>query len=449
MINVEKKDGFNVKLVRILRQDAYHKLDLYLFVPGELDLNNHVVSEESFYHNAIHLKRTYHSNSRDLPLRNNRLADRGKQQPIERYRLNLSLYAYQYVIALERSTHQLLDDREAAGREQVESLAEQSMRVLNRLRRNVPKDESRLKYFVNIDNYLSWLTEQQLLALVAHLPRNEEYGEIKSLLLRTCEAEQAYREDKRYNSSRAEQDSSRISNKMRLLRRLIEWPVTLKERSKELGGGEQRVVKALATGVVMIFVSMIMLEARSAMGDFTLRFVLVLAFLYALREVFKEDLRDTLWRWLRKGRPKWRRQYFNAHGDETIGRLLEWVDYTRFHKLDDEIRAARRGSVTHREEVILRYRSSSRMVPARFMSGYHETREVMNLDLGILAKLMDKGSHHVYRIKDGQVAREAVEKRYQINLVVRQTQGTGATTIQRWKIVMSRSKVIDVEEVGQ
>ncbi|WP_106478804.1 hypothetical protein [Phytohalomonas tamaricis] len=447
MISVEKKEGFTVKITRVLREETYHTLDLYLFVPGELDLNTHVVSEEAFYHNAIHLKRTYYSNTRNLPLIHSRLADRGKLSS-ERYRLSLSLYAYQYVVALEQSTRQLLDDKESTTCEQVEELVQHTQGILSRMRRNVPDDDSRLKYYANIDNYLSWLTEQQLLSLVAHLPRDEHYTAIRALLLDICKTEHGYRGDRQYNSSRAEDDPSRMSNKMRLLRRLIEWPVTLKEKTKELGGGEQRAVKALATAVVMIVVSMIMLEARDALGDFTLRFVLVLAGLYALREVFKEDLRNTLWRWLRKGRPKWRRQYYDAHSDETVGRLLEWVDYTRFHKLGEDIRAARKGNLTHREEVILHYRSSSRMSPTRFMSGYNETREVMNLDLHILSKLMDKESRHVYRLKDEQVAREAVEKRYQINLVTKEVKGNDQAVIQRWKIVMNRSKVIDVEEVS-
>lgn len=458
MIGVERKEGFTLKISRILRESTSHKLDVYLFVPGELGLTTDVVSENAFYHGAIHVKRTYYSERHQLPLVLSRLARRGALDS-EQYRLSLSLYAYQYVVALERSGRELHDgkrsshDSEAADEEadarraSVEELIELAQDILKRLRRSRPEDERLLKYFTNIDNYLSWFTEQRLLSLVAHLPRDRHYKTTKDRLLEICDAEREYRDAQEYNSVRVTRDPTRISNKMRLLRRLIEHPVTLKEKTQELGGGEQKAVKALATAVVMVFVSLGLLQARESLGDITALFVLALAVLYALREVFKDDLRNTLWRWLRKGRPKWRRQYFDVHSNQLVGRQLEWFDYQRYAKLDASIRAARKRNVAQREEVVLHYRSSSRMSPTRFLSGYEQTRETLTLDLAVLSRLMDKASHHVYRVKDGQVTRESVEKRHLINLVIREVKGEGEPTIQRWKVVMSRSKIVDIEEV--
>jgi hypothetical protein len=61
---------------------------------------------------------------------------------------------------------------------------------------------------------------------------------------------------------------------------------------------------------------------------------------------------------------------------------------------------------------------------------------------------MDKGSHRVYRLEEGdQVVREEVEKRHLLNLVIRESQGASPPTLQRWKIVMSRSRIVDVERV--
>ncbi|PMR69424.1 hypothetical protein [Halomonas heilongjiangensis] len=488
MITVERKDSFHLKISRVLQEETSHKLDLFLFVPGELGLNTHVISEDAFYHGAIHVKRTYYSDRHHLPLVMSRLADRGKLDP-NQYRLGLSLYAYQYVVALERSTQALLDTAREARRaekrgeetsarrrgdraresvdaggaeenrregelaeelhERLEELSELTQGILRRLRRQKPGDESLHRYYTNIDNYLSWLTEQSLLALVAHLPRGSGYREIRERLLAICRAESEHRESCEYNSARVTRDPTRMSNKMRLLRRLIEYPVTLKQRNQELGGGEEKAVKGLATAVVMVFVSLGLLQARDALGDITVLLVLVMAVLYALREVFKDDLRVTLWRWLRKGRPKWRRQYLDPSSNAPVGRQLEWFDYKRFTRLDADVQRVRKRNVAQREEVVLHYRSSSRMSPTRFLSGYDRTRETLSLDLSLLARLMDKGSHHVYRLKEGQVSREAVEKRHLINLVIRDLEGGREPTLQRWKIVMSRSKIVDVELVHE
>ena len=485
MIIVERKDSFHLKISRVLQEETSHRLDLFLFVPGELGLNEHVISEDAFYYSAIHTKRTYYSDKHHLPLVLSRLASRGKLST-EQYRLSMSLYAYQYVVALERATQTLLDtahkvkkaeggtrdeasdagsdesrvrdaesDKTAPGTSasgleaSLEELCELAQGILRRLRRNKPAEESLYKYYANIDNYLSWFTEQQLLALVAHMPRGRHYRAIRERLLEISQAESVHRELAEYNSPRVTRDPTRMSNKMRLLRRLIEYPVTLKQQAQELGGAEQKAVKGFATGLVMVFVSLGLLQARNALGNITALFVLAMALIYAMREVFKDDLRNTLWRWLRKGRPKWRRQYFDAASNALVGRQLEWFDYKRFGKLDEEIQRVRKRNVAQREEVVLHYRSSSRMSPTRFLSGYEKTRETLSLDLSQLTRLMDKGSHHVYRLKDGQVSRESVEKRHLLNLVVREESANAKPLLQRWKIVMSRSRIVDVVKVHE
>lgn len=321
--------------------------------------------------------------------------------------------------------------------------------ILKRLRRNQPNDEGLYKYFANIDNYLSWFTEQQLLALVAHMPRGGEFTDIRRRFISVCHREDEYRRDQEYNAERVIADPTRMSNKMRLLRRLIEHPITLKQQALELGSGEQRAVKALVTAVVMGFVSLGVLHLRSVLGDITALFVLAMALLYAMREVFKDDLRNTLWRWLRKGRPKWRRQYVDPTRNAIVGRQLEWFDYKQFASLGDDIQKMRRRTVAQREEVVLHYRSSSRMSPTRFLSGYEHTRETLNLDISMLTRLMSKGKHYIYRLKDGQAVRENVERRHLFNLVIRETGSESTSYLTRWKVVVSRSGIVDVAKVEE
>ena len=157
MISVERKDGFALKVSRILREATEHRLDMYLFIPGELGLNTNVVPEEEFYHSAIHVQRTYFSDQPLLPLVHSRLARRGKLTT-EQYRLSLSLYAYQYAVGLEQSSHKLRNEKDGASQEAIEEVIALAQDILRRLRRNVPTDQTLLKYYANIDNYLSWFT---------------------------------------------------------------------------------------------------------------------------------------------------------------------------------------------------------------------------------------------------------------------------------------------------
>ena len=452
MINVERKNSFQLRLTRRLKEETSHTLDVYLFVPGELGLSTQLISEEAFYHAAIHVSRTYYSDEYILPLVHSRLASRNRLGS-DSYRLSLSLYAYQYVEAMEHTIQTMLlkanklrharqeerEDKDGTQQEaaalsvQLQEMIDLSDGILKRLRRHQPSDDSLYKYFANIDNYLSWFTEQQLLALVAHMPRGGEFTEIRRRCISVCHRESEYRREQQYNAERVMADPTRMSNKMRLLRRLIEYPITLKQQSLELGSGEQKAVKALATAVVMGFVTLGVLEIRNALGDISALFILAMALLYAMREVFKDDLRNTMWRLLRKGRPKWRRHYLDPTQNVTVGRQLEWFDYKRFSSLDEDIQKMRRRTVAHREEMVLHYRSSSRMSPTRFLSGYEHTRETLNVDISMLTRLMSKGKHHIYRLKDGQAVREGVERRHLFNLVVRETGSEDTPYLARWK----------------
>lgn len=156
MITVEKKDGHNLKMSHVIHEAKNRQLDVFLFIPGELGLNANIMSEDEFYHNVIHGKRTYFSDVHHLPLVHSRLASRGNL-PSGQYRLSLSLFAYQFAVALEETVHQLLDEKTERTTEELEEVASVSAGILKRLRRNVPSDEELLKYYQNIDNYLSWL----------------------------------------------------------------------------------------------------------------------------------------------------------------------------------------------------------------------------------------------------------------------------------------------------
>lgn len=468
MINVKRKNSFQLRLTRRLKEETSHTLDVYLFVPGELGLSTQLISEEAFYHSAIHVSRTYYSDEYILPLVHSRLASRNRLGS-DSYRLSLSLYAYQYVEAMEHTIQTMLlsanklrharqeerTDNDATQQEavtlgdQLQETIDLSDGILKRLRRHQPSDDSLYKYFANIDNYLSWFTEQQLLALVAHMPRGGEFTEVRRRFISVCHRESEYRREQQYNAERVMNDPTRMSNKMRLLRRLIEHPITLKQQSLELGNGEQKAVKALATAVVMGFVTLGVLEIRNALGDISALFILAMALLYAMREVFKDDLRNTMWRLLRKGRPKWRRQYLDPTQHATVGHQLEWFDYKRFLSLDEDIQTMRRRTVAQREEMVLHYRSRSRMSPTRFLSGYEHTRETLNIDISMLTRLMSKGKHHIYRLKDGQAVRESVERRHLFNLVVRETGSEDTPYLARWKVVVSRSGIVDVEKVEE
>ncbi len=424
-------------------------MDVYLFIPGELGLTPEVLSESAFFYSSITQKRAYYSDKTLLPLVHSRLAKRGRLSTTQ-YRVSLSLFAYQYVIALDKAVSSLnKTDSDDVTADEVDEVIELALDILKKLRRSIPYEENLKRYYANIDNYLSWYTEQKFLSLVSHMPRGSEYSTIKERLLTLCDKETAHRKLNRYNSAKVREDVTRLSNKMRLLRRLIEHPIVLKEKTTSMGKNVKRAVKGIATGLVMVVVTTTVILARDFLGEITASFIVSMSFIYALREIFKDDLRDILWRWLRKGKPKWKRRYFDPTTNKSVGHKLEWLDYANFSKLADRIQSIRKKRVVQREEQVLHYRSHTEMSTSTFMSGYEETRETLSISLRALTRLMDKGSNNVYRLNEGQVSRESVEKRHLLNLIIKENNHDTEPTYYRWKIVMNRSKIVDIEQITQ
>ena len=445
MITVDKQDAVTLKITTEMSESKKLDLDMYIFVPGELGLTSDVMTESEFFYSSIHQKRSYYSDKILPPLVHSRLAQRGRLSPTQ-YRVSLSLFAYQYVIALDKAVSQLNLSSDSVTEDEVDTVIELSLDILKRLRRSIPYEEGLKRYYANIDNYLSWYTEQKFLSMVSQLTRDKEYKTIKERLITLVEREQAHRTLNNYNSVKADQDITRLSNKMRLLRRLIEHPIILTEKVTSLGKNMRRAVKGLATGLVMVFVTITAILARDYWGEITASFIIAMSFVYALREIFKDDLKDMMWRWIRKGKPKWRRRYFDPTTGKQVGQKIEWLDYKPLSALADRIKIIRKKRVVQREEQILHYRSETEMTTSRFMSGYEETRDVMLIDLRALTRLMDKGSNRIYRLSNGQVSRESVEKRHLINLIIKEDGHQQSPRYYRWKVVLNRSKIVDIEK---
>lgn len=143
---------------------------------------------------------------------------------------------------------------------------------------------------------------------------------------------------------------------------------------------------------------------------------------------------------------KWRRHYFDLT-TYSAGDKEEWLDYKKLSELPDRIQAIRKKRIVQREEQILHYRSHTEMSTSRFMSGYEETRETMMIDLRAIMRQMDKGSNHIYQLNNGQVSRESVEKRHLLNLIAKEKHHKGEPTYYRWKIVLNRSRIVDIESI--
>lgn len=447
-IEIKQEESLSIKFTHIIETGASCRVDLYFSLPNEMGINPKSFDEQEYFHSGILGRRSYYSEGLHIPLVQSRFMSLNKRT-IEEFRLYLNLFAYQFAIAIENDAKELKHLTEAeVFYPAVVDLARQVEQTLKRFRRNEPSDEKWKSYFENADNYLSWFCEQQLLKLMSARPRSSGYTELRDEIFQVCRTEAQYRVDRKYNSSGTVQDANRISNKMLLLRRLIQRGVVLKEEQKTLGTWLKKATTGFATGIIMLVVSALILKAQGVLSGLTIAMLFTLAVIYAFREVFKDDIRNAMWRRIQRGRPRWSRILKDTMSGLAIARQLVWLDFMRPQDLPlavDEI-LKRRHRQNKVDAEILHFGVSTRVAKEEFLAGYNMLQEQISFSLIPFARYLERGKAKVYQERDSKVSSESVERRYQVNVVVALKEGKKATRYARYKITMNRSNIVEITQ---
>lgn len=447
-IVVKREESQSLKILHQMKNGDHRRIDLYFMLPEDMGVNPQNLDAGMYCHSSVVGRRSYYSSKLHLPLVQGRFASLNKRT-IEEFRLYLNLFAYQFSIAIETDSKELAQTKEAD--QFYPALGELSdivTQLLKKFRRNEPSEPKWKHYFENADNYLSWFCEQRLLKLLSHAPRTSEHNDVIEQVVSLCREESAYRDGKRYNSEQTKADPNRISNKMLLLRRLLQQGVVLKEELKTLGVGLKKLTTGVATGLIMLIVSTLIIKAQGVLSGLTLALVLTLAVIYAFREIFKDDLRNALWRRVQKGRPRWSRVLRDTTSQAIIGRQLIWADFINKKELPEKVSEIlrRRHSQNKVDVEILHYGISSRISQKEFLAGYSTIQEQIDFSLVPFARNLDRGKAKIYKESDGKVSSDSVERRYQINLVVMLRDNRNPPSFARYKVTMNRSQIVDVAE---
>jgi hypothetical protein len=458
-IKVKQQEKLAIKLTHQVKQGEFRRIDLYFSLPKEMGINKTTLSETEYFNAAIKGRRAYFTEGLHLPLLHTRFASRMKRST-EEYKSNLNLFAYQYIVALDTDTEETLNISGNEGHHDfyhaASDVTEQCLAILKKHRSHIPSDAKLLAIFENVDNYLSWYTEQSILRMLAKKTRNTEFSEHRLALLAICEEENNYRKKKTYNTGATLSDPNRISNKMRLLRRLIEYGVIFNSETYELGNITRKVVTGVATALIMSVVLILIIKTQGAFSNLSALMIFILAVIYGVREVFKEDFKNILWRWIRKGKPKWYRTLKDTTSKNEIATQNVWLDYIKARKLPAQAieLLAQRNSQNKQSAELMHYRIETRVNNLGFQAGYESLEETVLFSLRPFARYLERGTGIVYEQNAPDANREkiqstSIERRYQINIVVALDQGLYSEEFERYKITLNRSGIIDIEKSGE
>jgi hypothetical protein len=456
---VKQQEKLAIKLTHQVKRGEYKRLDLYFSLPKEMGINKATLPEIEYFNGAIKGRSGYFTEGLHLPLLHTRFASRMKRSPDE-YKSNLNLFAYQYIVALDTDTEETLNIEDSDGMQNFYHAAievtEQCLAILKKHRSHIPSDAKLLPIFENVDNYLSWYTEQSILSMLAKKPRHAEFSETRISLLAICEEENNYRKNKGYNTAATLSDANRISNKMRLLRRLIEYGVIFKSDTNALGNITRKIVTGVATALIMSVVLILIIKTQGAFSKLSALMIFILAVIYGVREVFKDDFKNMLWQWIRKGKPKWSRTLKDSTSKNEIASQKVWLDYIKSTTLPMQATEllAQRHTQNKQSAEVLHYRIETKVNTQGFQAGYDSLEETILFSLRPFARYLERGIGKVYEQSTPDANREkiqstSIERRYQINIVVALDQGQYIEEFERYKITLNRSGIIDIEKSGE
>nr|WP_249318888.1 hypothetical protein [Pseudoalteromonas sp. BDTF-M6] len=444
-------EGLRLALGQSLLPKSHTRIELYFCIPNEMGINPNTLGEESFYYNHIKSHLAYNASGIHLPLVRSRYVSkvRGDEQE---YRQNLNLYCYQVRLAVDTDISEALAITEA-DEFYIRALAlkQEAHRLLKRLRRYKPKEKKLLSFYHNADNFLSWYIEQGLLKLLDKAPKTTDFGLERAQLLQYCQDENEHRQNARYNSSPTLEDPNRLANKMLLLQRLIEHGVVLKREIKNLNTMLKRMVKGLVTAVIMAFVMVLVLNARTNFTQVTVGLVALLGTIYGLREIFKEDVTYFLWRRIIRGRAKWLNLFYNSTTRSRIGKQKVWLEYIRPKRIPKDVAAifSKRRQQNKQAAQWLYMQFENQVLVNAFLPGYDALNQTTSISLAPMVRYLRKGEGKLYEYTGKKIRKHAVERRYQINLVLVSHNSAGEKQAQRYKITLNRSAIVALEPIGE
>ncbi len=443
-----KLDNLILGIDQILPISEDKELELYFYLPKEMKIGPETLAEEQVFYRSIQGTRYYSSAEHHLSNIKAKLS-KLMQRKGEDYKLHLNLMVYQIIAAIANDVALLRRDTETKTVNDEERHQCAIIKaVLNQFRTLRPEDERQVSYFALADNYLSWFCEQTLLKLVAEQLLDNDYDDIKREILTFCRQENEYRTVQKYNTKKTLKNPNRIANKMVLLQRVVQQGVVLKEKIAVLGLGLKRLTTGLAMALVMMFITVLVLQAKDEFSNLTIAFVISMALIYGLREIFKDDVKKVLWRRVQKGRPKWRRELIDTTSKKTMVHEKIWLEY--LHKKDvpevvSSILNARQRQ-NRIESQVLFYRLKSHVKAEHFPDGYQEIKEQVQFSLLPFTQYLHKGKAKIYSEQFGQIATETVERRYQVNLVMAEKHNGSEKTYRRFKITLNRERIVNITE---
>lgn len=473
--SVEFKVGFFVKQKTEPNNFA---LNMWIFTPNSVDINNDTYSKSQFYRDLksnvrlitpVFLLREI-ATGQSIPLKNlvssfRNLADNPAKAAITEYEYEIKMFmAIFKSSARDEATHIMYNGNLSDIEDLVDDYILNIKNISSGYRRlsriiNVPViPQDVYNYFLFGDEFMSNTIDRQTFRLLRSIEARQDgrYDKISKKLAELINFELHYRRDKGFPV--VEADSSDYNRdvvfRQGILKKYIESDLFLQAQKKRDGVAMEQIYFSAAAGLSMIFATAIAFSFQQKYGNFTMPLFVALVISYMLKDRIKDTMRYYFAHRLKE-------KYFDnktkiSIKEDHIGQIKEGVDFISEEQVPKEVIEIRSRSPLLQaenrinDEKIILYRKivklESEMLREEGQYTIAGINDIMRLYLTSFIMKTDNAEVPLYTLdEEGNSTTIKGVKIYYLNIVI-QMQHEEQCDYKRFRIVFNRKGILKIEE---
>ncbi len=444
MVCVEQKGNKIIDIQQTLAKDYTRETSIELLFPKNFEIDDDSRFVNGFDSFITQSRRFHKGNSISTMLLYVKQLEK-KDLPFEKFSISISLFAFLFNGQLKSSS---INETEEDSLENFDNSIDSLKTLLNSFRDFPIEDETKFEKFRSVDFVLSFKFEQFLLKNLLTLQSIKDSQDLRAKVNNLCLEEQKHRKDKMYHEKVGSMDLktedvdkiTRLTNKMEMQERITELPLKLNTTTTNVGTKEKYLAIALSTGIIMILFGFIMLQLRLMGFDTGLQFVLGFAFLYVIRDVFKESIKSRIYKKIMEHKPRQKAILHYPGQTKPIGYSQTWWS-EGLYRSDKKQRGD--NSITIKERTTLKDFD---------YHGFKKIKTDLQIDLAEIMKTIPSDGREIYLYTaNDKPSKTRVPRRIRVELKIHEKKtykGHEETVTSRFRILIDRNKIIRIEPIN-
>ncbi|OBT13417.1 hypothetical protein A9264_07040 [Vibrio sp. UCD-FRSSP16_10] len=433
----------SIELQQTLSAASQSETKVEFVIPSSIDLGDTFSAGDFFDSSFTQTRRFHKGKSISLMLLYIKILEK-EQLPYESYKTSISLFAYLFINEIR--SFKTTQQKEEQAVEEIIEKAKGHSNILSSFRRFSLEDDQKFERFRKVDAILSYEFEQYLLRQTAYVQNIKGATVARDYLSQLSMAEDEYRITQMYESiysvksieAEDQEKLTRVFNQTDLQKKLLELPLRIHSTSKRVGEKERYLSLAIATGLIMLGFSVVIFQFRLMGLDTDLLFVMAIAALYVVRDVFKERIKSWVFDKIIRKKPRVVSAFNMPDKKTDLGTGETWFNSQPNSKV----------AIANRESISLFFKEIVSLKNFEY-NGFKKIKTNTTIDLGAIMRCFPSENRDMYVYASSNKSRKvSISRRGRIEIKIHEKKNEPSGVKERtarYRVTFDRTKIIKLE----